>query len=65
MVTPISLILVVDDGTTKPGMMSVRNYEEAPVPPKVIVACVAVMVHAVIVKEVLPDILQLGVPVGT
>jgi hypothetical protein len=38
MVTVMSDILVVDEGTMKPGIMRVRNYEDAPVPPRVIVA---------------------------
>jgi hypothetical protein len=42
-VTPMSEILVVEDGFMKPGMISVRNYDETPVPPRVTVACVAVI----------------------
>lgn len=38
MVTPMSLILVLDDGILKPGMIKVRNWEDAPVPPRVTVA---------------------------
>ena len=38
MVTPMSVILVLDDGILKPGMIRVRNCEDAPVPPRVTVA---------------------------
>ena len=46
-------------------MISVRNYDEAPVPPRVTVACVPMIEHVVIVNELLPEMRQLGVPVGT
>lgn len=64
MVTLMSEILVVEEGFLKPGMISVRNCDEAPVPPSVTVACVPVIEHVVIVNE-LPEMRQLGVPVGT
>jgi hypothetical protein len=32
------VILVLDDGILKPGMIRVRNCEDAPVPPRVTVA---------------------------
>ncbi len=38
MVTPMSEILVLDDGILKPGMIRVRNWEDAPVPARVTVA---------------------------
>jgi hypothetical protein len=54
MVTPMSLILVLDDGILKPGIIRVRNCEDAPVPPRVTVAYVPVIVHKVTVKVELP-----------
>ena len=60
----MSEILVVDEGFINPGTMRVINCWFR-VPPSVIIADFDVIAQFVIVRLELPEMRQLGVPVGT